>query len=161
MYSFGVVLLELLSGQEPINTNPNRRVGPTMLVDDFSHLLQQWKLEELKVQNLADKSLCSHSCADFRGPGCAGGKVWLQRRRTEPTEAFALSGMSVSDIGLSLLHVWASQVWHAMQEIMDPILPANTVPSVQVAFYFELVAQCLQTQASKRFELTLIMILDK
>lgn len=49
VYSFGVVLLELLSGQEPVNTNPNRPAGSTMLVDEFAHLLEQWKLEELKV----------------------------------------------------------------------------------------------------------------
>ena len=56
VYSFGVVLLELLTGQEPVNTNSNRTVGPTMLVDDFSHLLQQWKLEELKVKNRDGRS---------------------------------------------------------------------------------------------------------
>lgn len=50
VYSFGVVLLELLSGQEPVNTNPSRPAGSTMLVDEFAHLLDQWKLEELKVR---------------------------------------------------------------------------------------------------------------
>ena len=49
VYSFGVVLLELLSGQEPVNKNPNRNTGPNMLVDEFSHLLDQCKLDELKV----------------------------------------------------------------------------------------------------------------
>ncbi len=49
VYSFGVVLLELLSGREPVNTNPNRPAGSAMLVDEFAHLLEQWKLEELKV----------------------------------------------------------------------------------------------------------------
>ena len=43
-----------------------------------------------------------------------------------------------------------------MQGKVDPDLPAESVPGAQLAFYFELVGQCLQTQASKRFDSILI-----
>lgn len=57
IYSFGVVLLELLSGKQPVN-NSSTSPDANLLVHEFADLLDQWKLEELKV--LWSSMCCTH-----------------------------------------------------------------------------------------------------
>lgn len=46
IYSFGIVLLELLTGRPPVGRQASQNV---LLVREFSPLLDECKLEELKV----------------------------------------------------------------------------------------------------------------
>lgn len=49
IYAFGIVLLELLSGKQPVNSSSSSP-DSKFLVHEFRDLLEQWKLDALMVR---------------------------------------------------------------------------------------------------------------